>query len=768
MHHTKSKISGMIHKGFKAEKCKVSLRMAMSRMKLARNKREVQVRQMRRDVARLLQAGQDQTARIRVEHVIREEKTMAAYELLELYCELIVARLPIIDSQKTCPVDLQEAISSVIFASPRCADVQELMDVRQQFLSKYGKEFTTAALELRPECGVSHMVIEKLSAKTPDIETKIKTLKSIAEEHGIEWDSKALLDELKPKNDLLTGSTQFPSASQVAMNHSATSSVNTSSQPKPTQFLSASQVAMDHFSNNSSADTVQTSSQPKPTQFLSASEVITGHSSISSGTGASTGQIPIAQPKNGDPTESDVAKPPDDQVHPHGGIISSTGSIIYPPPPPPFMRFEESAPSSTQADFTSSPDGTSRQEKTKQKYKDAKEAARAAAESAERAQMAARAAAELARHGNKARRKAQGEGDLGSVEDTHRQSEMENLNMPNDQIRQEFQSDEEEEGEEERENEYDITWDKHEPSSVAVFDQGDSDIEDHSTNLLDNFSQPKEEYISNNFYWNEKADSKKQDRSENVFFEDSRKDSSPPRFVSSSAPTFDSDGEDEGDVKIKKEQPKFNYNERRKENEDVFASDMKSTRVSYDDDDDDDEPALGLPFGKLTGGLKNKGYRQPPYVSKPIIDATPSVETLDDHDMVSMKTEKTQRGSKDLASRFDASYFDSEDEVEEPENQPVQDIGRHANKNIVKHSRRTRDAISSKIRKEDNIHFGENQYPESSDEETTNESVVAEKSELEDQTKSSVPSFSTSVRSRRPPDYESLAAHFRSLRTDRP
>ena len=35
-----------------------------------------------------------------VEHVVREEKTMAAYEMIELYCELIVARLAIIESQK--------------------------------------------------------------------------------------------------------------------------------------------------------------------------------------------------------------------------------------------------------------------------------------------------------------------------------------------------------------------------------------------------------------------------------------------------------------------------------------------------------------------------------------------------------------------------------------------------------------------------------------------------------------------------------------------
>ena len=40
--------------------------MATARIKLLRNKREAQVRQMRRDVAMLLESGRDETARIRV------------------------------------------------------------------------------------------------------------------------------------------------------------------------------------------------------------------------------------------------------------------------------------------------------------------------------------------------------------------------------------------------------------------------------------------------------------------------------------------------------------------------------------------------------------------------------------------------------------------------------------------------------------------------------------------------------------------------------
>lgn len=35
-------------------------------MKLLRNKKEVQVKQMKREIAQLLESGQDQTARIRV------------------------------------------------------------------------------------------------------------------------------------------------------------------------------------------------------------------------------------------------------------------------------------------------------------------------------------------------------------------------------------------------------------------------------------------------------------------------------------------------------------------------------------------------------------------------------------------------------------------------------------------------------------------------------------------------------------------------------
>ncbi|CAF2056447.1 unnamed protein product [Brassica napus] len=99
---------------------KTLLKLLIPRIKLIRNRREAKIKQMRREIAKLLETGQEATTRIRVEHIIREEKMMAAQEILELFCELIA--------------------------------------VHMSFASKYGKEFVAAAFELKPDSGVNRKV----------------------------------------------------------------------------------------------------------------------------------------------------------------------------------------------------------------------------------------------------------------------------------------------------------------------------------------------------------------------------------------------------------------------------------------------------------------------------------------------------------------------------------------------------------------------------------------------------------------------------------
>lgn len=190
--------------------------MATARMKLLRNRREAQVRQMRRDIAALLRDKQEDTARIRVEHVIREQNFMAANEIIELFCELIVTRLPIIAKQKECPADLKEGICSLIFAAPRCSELPELGRIRDIFEKKYGKDFVSAAVDLRPDAAVNNLLIEKLSIKKPSGQIKLKVLKDIAKEHQIDWDTAESEQELlKPPEELIKGPSTFLEASNM-------------------------------------------------------------------------------------------------------------------------------------------------------------------------------------------------------------------------------------------------------------------------------------------------------------------------------------------------------------------------------------------------------------------------------------------------------------------------------------------------------------------------------------------------------------------------
>ncbi|PKA66357.1 hypothetical protein AXF42_Ash007054 [Apostasia shenzhenica] len=242
--------SSLFRRRFNSSKCKTEANLVSARIKLLRNRREVQVRQMRRDIAMLLQSGQEDTARIRVEHVIREQNVMAANEIINLFCELIVIRLPIIQKQRDCPADLKEAISSVIYAAPRCSDIPELCRIQDIFEGKYGKGFASAATDLRPESGVNRTLIEKLSIRKPTGEVKLKIMKEIAKEYQIQWDSAETEQELlKPPEEVIEGPRTFMSAASFPVKPNYQPHKEQSEQQNP----SGSEGSSMHFKDSASA-----------------------------------------------------------------------------------------------------------------------------------------------------------------------------------------------------------------------------------------------------------------------------------------------------------------------------------------------------------------------------------------------------------------------------------------------------------------------------------------------------------------------------------
>ncbi|TMS12806.1 IST1-like protein [Larimichthys crocea] len=132
----------MLGGGFKAERLRVNLRLVINRLKLLEKKKTELAQKARKEIADYLSSGKDERARIRVEHIIREDYMVEAMEILELYCDLLLTRFGLIQSMKELDPGLQEAVSTLIWAAPRLqSEVSELKTVSDQLCAKYSKEY---------------------------------------------------------------------------------------------------------------------------------------------------------------------------------------------------------------------------------------------------------------------------------------------------------------------------------------------------------------------------------------------------------------------------------------------------------------------------------------------------------------------------------------------------------------------------------------------------------------------------------------------------
>ena len=133
---------------------------------------------------RYQQQGKEESARIRVENIIRSDITTELLEILELYCELLLARIGLLEA-KECDPGLEEAIKSIIYAAPR-TDIKELQTARQLLVEKYGKDFALEAIE-NTDGKVAERVLKKLRIEPPDPELVTLYLKEIARTYGVAW-----------------------------------------------------------------------------------------------------------------------------------------------------------------------------------------------------------------------------------------------------------------------------------------------------------------------------------------------------------------------------------------------------------------------------------------------------------------------------------------------------------------------------------------------------------------------------------------------------
>lgn len=86
--------------GFNPTKTKVQLKLALNRLALLQQKKTCQNQNMRREIGALLKAGKLESARIKVEHIIREDFLVEALELMQLYVDTLLARFGLVTSLK--------------------------------------------------------------------------------------------------------------------------------------------------------------------------------------------------------------------------------------------------------------------------------------------------------------------------------------------------------------------------------------------------------------------------------------------------------------------------------------------------------------------------------------------------------------------------------------------------------------------------------------------------------------------------------------------
>ncbi|KAI9674170.1 MAG: hypothetical protein M1817_001988 [Caeruleum heppii] len=165
-------------------KIKMQLKLAISRLRMVQQKEAAIAKQQRRAMAGLLEAQKTESALIRVENIIRTDIQTELHEILELYCELLLARAQLLEAPQ-CDPGLEEATKSIVYAAPR-TEIKELHQVRQLLVEKFGKEFALQAMENSDE-KVSERVLTRLRVEPPKKELVVEYLEAIAEAYGVDW-----------------------------------------------------------------------------------------------------------------------------------------------------------------------------------------------------------------------------------------------------------------------------------------------------------------------------------------------------------------------------------------------------------------------------------------------------------------------------------------------------------------------------------------------------------------------------------------------------
>lgn len=189
--------------------------MCIQRLRYVQEKQQALAKQDRREVAQFLNDGKEQKAHYRVETLINDDVHIELLEILELYCELLHARVSILMSitdeanliSEHMNDGINEAVRALVYATIHAPEVKELAQIRDLLTLKFGPDFVKVILD--GGIGVPEKVVKKCSPNLPGEELVVMYLKEIARTYAApysqltdtedeELEDKEELEELKP------------------------------------------------------------------------------------------------------------------------------------------------------------------------------------------------------------------------------------------------------------------------------------------------------------------------------------------------------------------------------------------------------------------------------------------------------------------------------------------------------------------------------------------------------------------------------------------
>ncbi|KAL5757945.1 hypothetical protein ACOSP7_020556 [Xanthoceras sorbifolium] len=169
------------------KKSKSSLKALKTRLETIKKKKNAVLKFMKKDAADLLRNNLDMNAYGRAEALLVEQNILSCYDIIEQCIGCISGQVSVMQKQKECPNECREAVSTLVYAAARFADLPELRELRALFTEKYGNSLDSY---------VNKEFVERLKSTPNPKEIKLQLLQDIAREFSIEWDSKALQQEL--------------------------------------------------------------------------------------------------------------------------------------------------------------------------------------------------------------------------------------------------------------------------------------------------------------------------------------------------------------------------------------------------------------------------------------------------------------------------------------------------------------------------------------------------------------------------------------------